>query len=112
MSHVWQGTHAHRRDGEHVADPGEEFEPTESELESFGDLIVPAEGDAGEESAEEDADDSWTFDAEEWLDVTYSEREQAVLDGEVDEYLDQIAECETSDTVTDAVAARRDELED
>lgn len=61
------------------------------------------------ESPEEEPDD---FDADEWLEVDYTERERVVLDGEADEYLASIKDVETSETVEDAVDERRCVIEE
>jgi hypothetical protein len=148
-----RGTHYHR--GERI-DAGDEFEPSDSELEHFGhklepvdpdgdvaaddeeggdDETVDAEDDAVEDDEEggddetvdaeddaveddEGAFDYWwvtadgdSFDMELWLDVGYERRVQAVEEGHVDAHLDEI-EDDHSSTVTNAVAARRDELEE
>ena len=47
------------------------------------------------------------FDADEWLERDYLEREQAVRDGNVDEHLGKIKHVETSETVKDAIEERR-----
>lgn len=64
------------------------------------------------ERVDDDADDgteTTRFDQEQWLDRDYQDREQAVLDGEVDEHLGKILQGETSETVKDAVAERRED---
>ena len=67
----------------------------------------PAEGDESDgESAGED------FGTDSWLENGYQDRADAVHEGDVDDYLDEIEAAETSETVLDAVEERRDELED
>ena len=59
-----------------------------------------------------DADDgteATRFDQGQWLNRDYQDREQAVLDGEVDEHLGKILHVETSETVKDAVDERRED---
>ena len=118
----WDGNRTLVRTAGEDVDPGEEFEPTDSELRHFGDRIVEApdaddvsEGEEpvaeADESDSED-DEHWEFDAEEWLDVQFETRAEAVRDGDVDEHLDAIEECERSDTVVEAVEERREELEE
>jgi len=51
------------------------------------------------------------FDINGWLDNDYRERAEAVRDGGVDAYLNEIEAAETSETVLDATEARRAELE-
>lgn len=60
---------------------------------------------------EADEDEATGFDAEAWLDEDYLDRAAAVREGEVDEHLDAIEAAETSQTVEEAVADRRAELE-
>lgn len=52
MSYRWAGSGPLRRSDEPV-EPGEEFEPTDAERESFGDLMDPVEesGDADDKEA-------------------------------------------------------------
>lgn len=40
--YVWRGSHDLRRPTDHIA-PGERFDPTESELRAYGDLIEAVE---------------------------------------------------------------------
>lgn len=56
-----------------------------------------------------DGDD---FSANGWLENDYEDRADAVLEGGLDDHLDEIEDVETSDTVIDAVEERREELED
>lgn len=51
------------------------------------------------------------FSANGWLENDYQERADAVLEGGLDDYLGEIEEAETSETVIDAVEQRRAELE-
>jgi len=71
-------------------------------------------GDTGAITIDDVAPEEETgdFDADEWLDEDYRDREQAVLDGEVDAHLDEIEDIETSGSVEKAVEERRNELED
>lgn len=58
MSHTWTGANPLYRVGGNNIEPGEEFEPTETELESFGELIDKIESDESQsdsESAESEA---------------------------------------------------------
>ncbi|WP_323190460.1 hypothetical protein [Halostella sp. PRR32] len=97
----WSGIRPHARgDDSDPIEPGEVFEPTEAELAAFDDLMVPVE---------EDNDD---FSTNGWLENDYGDRADAVLEGGLDDYLDEIEEVETSETVIDAVEERREELEE
>lgn len=60
---------------------------------------------------DDSAEDVGEWDEDEWLDGRYQDRADMVRTGAVDAYLEQIESVETSETVKDAVAARRDELE-
>lgn len=64
-----------------------------------------------DESSDGDAVESWAnWNEDDWLDIGYTQRADDVRAGRVDDYLDDIEEVETSQTVTDAVEQRRDEL--
>ena len=52
------------------------------------------------------------FEVNGWLDNDYQDRADAVREGGVDDYLNEIEEAETSQTVLEAIDERRDELED
>ena len=76
------------------------------------DELVDEEADAVEpidapEGSGSTADD---FDLEAFLDDDYQDRADAVEAGEVDDHLDALAEEETSQTVLDAIEARREAL--
>lgn len=64
------------------------------------------------ELVDSDGDDAGAdgagFDADVWLDRDYRERAERVTIGEVDAHLDRIETIETSETVRDAVAGRRE----
>ena len=51
------------------------------------------------------------FEINGWLDNDYQDRADAVRGGGLDDYLDEIEDAETSDTVIEAVQERRAELE-
>lgn len=103
-----------------VVDTGEDGDESEAdeatdpdvdaeEEEDDTDDTAEADADAGEDRDESDADDSAGFDSEAWLDQNYQVREQAVLDGEVEDHLDDIEVVETSETVIQAVDERREQ---
>lgn len=50
-----------------------------------------------------------SFNAEEWLEPDYEERLERVESGEHDDYLEEIVEAETSQTVADAAEERLEE---
>lgn len=54
-------------------------------------------------------EDAATFDEEEWLEADYRTRAERVKSGEFDAHLDVIDDIETSQTVTNAVAERRED---
>ena len=68
--------------------------------------------DVHDEDGPPDVDewDDWSEDS--WLELDYQQRADDVREGRVDGHLDDIVDVETSDTVIEAVADRRDELED
>jgi hypothetical protein len=78
-----------------------------------------AEPDGESEDSDAGADETFAFDPGDatdfetngWLDNDYGDRADAVLAGGLDDYLDEIEEAETSQTVIDAVDERRAELE-
>ena len=85
---------------------GETLTVSERVIESHpNSLEVVAESD--------DVDGADPFDADAWFDDHdgYEERIATVESGAVDAYLDEIESAERSETVKDAVDARREELE-
>lgn len=70
----------------------------------------PDESDTTTSAEDEPSDDGDEFDLEAFLDDSYTDRADAVAAGEVDAHLDAIEDAETSQTVTDAIETRRDEL--
>ncbi|WP_323192412.1 hypothetical protein [Halostella sp. PRR32] len=96
---------------------GETFEPGDVKDVSDGlaETLLEkphfSEPETGTGTDETDAD-AEAFDADEWLDQDYGTRADRVEAGDVDEHLDEIAEVETSDTVSDAIGVRRAELEE
>lgn len=89
MAPTWQGSGPLRRGEERIA-PGDEFEPTDAERRSFGDLIEDTDEAAAEESADEpetlaeppfDPGDLSVSDLRERLDEgDYSDEELAALE--------------------------------
>lgn len=111
----WAGRHAYR---DHAND--QTIEPGEELPEDIAERVVSAhptdveaiedDGDGeGDDTAEESDDIEWSEEA--WLEGDYSERAEAVADGRVDDHLNAIEDCETSDNVIEAVEDRRAELE-
>ena len=111
----WAGRHPYRdHANDQTIEPGEELpeeiaervagaHPTDVEaIEDDGD----GEGDGGTDAESDDIE--WSKEA--WLEGDYTERAEAVADGRVDDHLDAIEDCETSDNVIEAVEQRRDEL--
>jgi len=113
MALFWTGTHAYR---DHAS--GRTIEPGEAIPEDCADRLAESHPRSVEEREDEDdeaeaaEDDDTGFVEEDWLEGTYGERADAVEDGRVDEFLDEIEGVETSENVIDAVEARRDELAD
>jgi len=103
----WAGRHAYRdhANNQTIA-PGEEL-PEEIAERVAG--AHPRDVEAIEDGGDESDDIEWSEEA--WLEGDYSERADAVADGRVDGHLDAIEDCETSDTVIEAVEDRRAELE-
>lgn len=69
-----------------------------------------APSDATERESEAD-DDGEDFSVNGWLENDYTDRADAVREGGLDDYLNEIEAAETSQTVLDAVEDRRAELE-
>lgn len=101
----------HRIGGDDV-ETGETFEPTDAELQAFGDRLEPSEDTAAETTATSDSS-SDGFDVNEW----YAEHDHwrevvtAIEDGEVDDHLDAVREAEQArdsprDSVLDAIDER------
>jgi hypothetical protein len=65
----------------------------------------------GDETDATDSDDSGEFDAAAWLEADYRKRAERVRSGAVDAHLDAIDAAETSQTVAEAVAERRAEMQ-
>lgn len=99
----WAGSHAYR---DHLN--GQVIGTGEELPESIADRVAAAHPHDVEHV--EEADDSgWSED--DWFAADYTERAAVVADGRVDAHLDAIEDCETSETVIDAVEQRRGELE-
>lgn len=97
-------------DGDDSDDDGEVVDATEAD-EPNVDVSEPdpeAEVDGGGDSGGEEPVD---FDADRWLADDYEHRAARVRDGEVDAHLDAIESADRSNTVLEAVEARRSELE-
>lgn len=93
MPYVWNGSGPLRRsasnDGRLIAE-GDEFEPTEAELESFGDLIekLPERASVDEPDDDESEDDASESDESEDTDyatMDYEELRQLAADADTDE---------------------------
>lgn len=105
----WTGDglyHDNRTD--RLVESGEVVELDEAVGEPNRELVrVEDEADGDEEEAAEQAEDTETFDPEEWLDQDYQQRTERVQSGDVDEHLGKILQAETSETVKDAVEDRQ-----
>jgi len=102
----WTGSHAYR---DHAND--QTIEPGEKLPDEIAERVAgahPRDVEAIEDGDESD-DIEWSEEA--WLEGDYSERAEAVADGRVDDHLDAIEDCETSENVIEAVEDRRAELE-
>jgi len=109
MPYVWTGHKPLRRNWADNVHEGEEFEPTEDELQAFGDHIAfvePEDEDDGAGDTGGQAEDTDEFDAEEWLDQDYEDRLATVEAGEVDVHLETIVDVETSTNVEEAAEER------
>lgn len=82
--------------------PAEEDGPPDTDTADGSD----ADADVGDEA------DEGEFDLEAFLDQQYTDRADAVAAGEVDAHLNELEDAETSKTVQEAIAERRDELEE
>lgn len=70
-----------------------------------------ADLDEADQEANEALDEWHNWNEDDWLDLGYQQRSDDVANGLVDPHLDDIEDAETSSTVEEAVAARREELE-
>lgn len=94
-------TVAEAGDADHDADDADGDEPDEPETFDGPDAGGGGEGD-------EDAPDvDGPFDADDWLEHDYEARASMVESGAMDDHLDAVLQAETSQTVIDAVEARR-----
>ncbi|MFC6973645.1 hypothetical protein ACFQL1_01535 [Halomicroarcula sp. GCM10025709] len=118
------GDGGHYRVGGHGFDPGDEHNVDDDLAGYLGDhddfevLDEAGEGnsedtdpDEGDSEFRFDPGDATDFSANGWLDNDYQDRADAVRAGGLDDYLAEIEDAETSETVIDAVDERRDELE-
>jgi len=85
---------------EHLVENTDSFEYVDDTAEA---------DDNGDRDDADDGTETTGVAQEQWLDRDYQDREQAVLDGEVDEHLGKILQGETSETVKDAVDERRED---
>lgn len=105
----------YRIDGQSF-EPGDEHEVSREVAEHLADVddfeVIVEKGDAAprEEDGPPD-EDGEDFLVNGWLENDYQDRADAVLEGGLDDYLDEIEDAETSETVIEAVQERRDELE-
>lgn len=108
-------TSGHQFEEGDIVDVNEDLADYLCEKEAFGRVDeTPVESASAEdESASDEAPaESEGFDADAWIDERhYQAREEQVLNGEVDEHLDALAEAESSSTVQDAIDERRAEIE-
>ena len=55
--HIWRGTHDLRRRDASDVSPGESFDPTESQLQHYDDLIEEDDADSDEDDGSGEPDD-------------------------------------------------------
>ena len=91
--------------GEYLADH-DDFEVVD-EGDAADDAVATEDG----ETPQFDPGDATDFSANGWLENDYKDRADAVRAGGLDDYLDEIEDAETSETVIEAVEERRAELE-
>jgi len=86
MSYRWTHRQPLTRLGGENIEPGEEFEPTEAELQSFGDVIEAVEDEAGSDGEEADSEASEGDGDEVPLEEKdYSELRSMAVDADTDE---------------------------
>jgi hypothetical protein len=102
---------------DHVSGHGDTHEVSDSAVDYLCDEVghftrvdEPEDDTVGQEDGPPDADDWEEWSEDTWLDLDYQQRADDVREGRVDEHLEAIGDVETSDTVIEAVDARRDEL--
>ncbi len=106
----------HYRVGGHGFDPGDERDVDADLADYLADhddfeVVGDAEGGEDDDTFQFDPGNATDFSTNGWLDNDYQDRADAVRAGGLDDYLGEIKEAETSDTVIEAVEERRDELE-
>lgn len=99
-----------RAEGEGVYDVDDELAEEYLAHRSGGWVEADDDADAQDDSADDDEDAPTALSTEEFHDMGYQERADAVRSGEVDSLLDDIEEDETAQTVQNAIADRREEL--
>lgn len=112
--YVWTGTHAYRDHANgRVVEPGEQLpgDIADQVAASHPQDVEQRETDSDDKDDGDGADnDEPEWSEEEWLAGDYEERAEAVRDGRVDRHLDDIEDVERSETVTEAVEQRREEI--
>jgi len=81
MSSKWAGSNPLYRVGGNNIQPGEEFEPTETELDSFGDLIKAIESD----ETEDDTESAEPQEEPNYSEMDYAELRQLAVEADTDE---------------------------
>jgi hypothetical protein len=82
MAYKWTGSQTLRRVGDTDIQPGEVFEPTDAELESFGGKIETVATDDGDEVEPESTDASEDTD---YSEMDYAELRQLATEADTDE---------------------------
>jgi len=112
--YVWTGTHAYRDHANgRVVEPGEQLpgDIADQVAASHPQDVEKRETESDDEDGDDEAvDDEAEWSEEAWLAGDYEERAEAVRDGRVDQHLDDIEDVERSETVTEAVEQRREDL--
>lgn len=99
---------------EHLVDDVGDFERVHENITDveFEEVDDDGDGSDGQEGKPPDVDEWEDWNEDDWLELDYQQRADDVRAGLVDDHLDEIEDAETSTTVVDAVALRKQDLED
>lgn len=121
MPYVWNGRKAHRRsgsDGDTFVEVGEEFTPSDAELQAYPDLIQEIPGStstSSEDEEDEEEEPEGDFKARKFVERHFRKVTSDLSTGAYDDWLDEIEDVERGrdtgarDSVVSAIEDRREE---
>ncbi|QRY21748.1 hypothetical protein JT689_01405 (plasmid) [Halobacterium sp. GSL-19] len=96
----------------HLLESSGGFERVQDDATDTGGTDVDSASERPSSDDESGGGAEWVdWNADDWLDQDYQQRQADVLAGTVDDHLEAIASAETSQTVIDAVESRQADLE-